>query len=49
VARQNIRDHSDAFDLPAANFKKLFRLNKETARELCNMVTLHLNRMQRNT
>ncbi|KAJ3640756.1 hypothetical protein Zmor_027299 [Zophobas morio] len=40
--KQRLRDENDAFDLTDARFMELFRLNKETMRELINMLEPHL-------
>lgn len=44
--RRNLRDQSDPFSLQDDRFIELFRLDKQLARNLINLVSPHLNERQ---
>lgn len=44
-----LRDESNPFEFPEENFKKLFRLDRQSAMELCNVVNNLLPQGTRNT
>lgn len=49
MERRHLRDHSNVFELPNAEFRKCFRLNKDLVRQLIEELTPHMNSGQRNT
>lgn len=44
IQRRLLREREAPFALPEARFQELFRLNKQLARELCDLLQPHLRR-----